>query len=123
MTSILHYYVVNICQPVVFSISKDFTATDDTPQANCTCHWDEFRCNTSLKCIKKHSVCDYEKDCDDNSDELQDCDHNKCNTLQFKCSNNRCIEASHQCDGTDDCKDGVDGGPSSDEIACKGITK
>ena len=115
----LLFRLVNYCNPSIFQESESFKPREDTPQINCTCHEDEFRCNSSYMCIKKHSVCDYEKDCFDFSDE-EGCEYFKCNTMQFKCSNDRCIEASHQCDGIDDCKDGKDGRRSSDEFGCKG---
>lgn len=75
------------------------------------CPGNKFQCENK-KCIPAHWRCDNEKDCADESDELNcprtDCDH----ATQFKCANGQCINKKWVCDLEKDCYDG------SDELNC-----
>ena len=79
--------------------------------SNCTCHAEEFQCNSSRLCIPLRSKCDIHVDCDDASDEIG-CELPLCIENQFQCNNRHCLERKFQCNGKNDC------GDNSDEIHC-----
>ncbi|XP_047139272.1 low-density lipoprotein receptor-related protein 1 isoform X1 [Hydra vulgaris] len=76
----------------------------------------EFRCVKSQKCISNRFLCDYIKDCDDASDEIN-CNYTECTAGHFQCQNKHCILLSHRCDNTDDC------GDNSDEVSCGSLVE
>ena len=47
----------------------DCCDTSVDPNCNKICKEDEVKCKTTFRCIKKSSLCDGTKDCDDYSDE------------------------------------------------------
>ncbi len=98
---------------------------------------DEFRCNSTNKCISIKFWCDGDDDCGDLSDEVN-CGNKtskfvynvlqivtcwnyvvinyyavQCSTNKFSCaSSNKCVLNSYKCDGDNDC------GDLSDETNC-----
>ena len=66
-------------------------------------------CEDKSECIPNDWVCDDVVDCDDRSDEHQDCPDDVC--LDFKCkTSGECIHTMLFCDGTPDCMDDSDEG-------------
>ncbi|RMC18574.1 hypothetical protein DUI87_04466 [Hirundo rustica rustica] len=53
-------------------------------------------------------VCDDEEDCEDGSDEHQQCPGRTCSSQQFTCSNGQCVPSAYRCDRVEDCTDGTD---------------
>ncbi|XP_053679237.1 low-density lipoprotein receptor-related protein 1 [Anopheles nili] len=78
-----------------------------------------IKCPNTTACYLPTWQCDGENDCWDNSDE-KDCPTAipTCPQEKFLCANGRCIPQSWRCDDEDDCTDAIEGGLSSDEIAC-----
>ncbi|BFZ10345.1 hypothetical protein BsWGS_13385 [Bradybaena similaris] len=72
-----------------------------------TCGALEFQCSSGW-CIQQDWVCDTERDCPDNSDELHNCPTDCSGEHQLKCNNGKCISREYQCDGDNDCGDGTD---------------
>ncbi|CAF92449.1 unnamed protein product [Tetraodon nigroviridis] len=81
-------------------------------EAQATCDDSHFRCLSDGECIPDVWVCDDEEDCEDGSDERQQCPGRTCTSNQFSCSNGACVPGEYQCDHTEDCSDG------SDERSC-----
>ncbi|CAH1271903.1 ST14 [Branchiostoma lanceolatum] len=80
---------------------------DRTDELNCTCEWNQFRCDNGL-CISDEFTCDNIDHCGDRSDERA-C---ACKRWEYACANGRCIRRTQECDDTDDC------GDASDELHC-----
>uniref|UniRef100_A0A8U8BUY5 Low-density lipoprotein receptor-related protein 2 n=1 Tax=Geospiza parvula TaxID=87175 RepID=A0A8U8BUY5_GEOPR len=53
-------------------------------------------------------VCDDEEDCEDGSDEHQQCPGRTCSSQQFTCSDGQCVPGAYRCDRVQDCSDGTD---------------
>ncbi|UYV78295.1 LRP5L [Cordylochernes scorpioides] len=70
------------------------------------CEAEEFRCHSGIQCISKTRVCDDTRDCNDGSDEAQDCKRD-CGEDELNCGD-RCLPKSQICDGTKDCSSGLD---------------
>lgn len=81
-----------------------------------------FTCISDQQCIPEYFVCDYEKDCNDGSDETL-CKPSKCKDNEFTCANKRCISKKWVCDKENDCRDGSDerdcGLKNQTQITCK----
>uniref|UniRef100_A0A8C4XVC9 Low-density lipoprotein receptor-related protein 2 n=1 Tax=Falco tinnunculus TaxID=100819 RepID=A0A8C4XVC9_FALTI len=73
-----------------------------------TCEGNQFQCQTDGECIPQSWVCDDEEDCEDGSDEHQQCPGRTCSSQQFTCSNGQCIPSAYWCDRVKDCTDGTD---------------
>ena len=59
-------------QFVAMTVPENYVDCCDTsvdPNCNKICKEDEVKCKTTFRCIKKTSLCDGIKDCDDGSDE------------------------------------------------------
>ncbi|XP_043497943.1 low-density lipoprotein receptor-related protein 2 isoform X2 [Polistes fuscatus] len=84
---------------------KDEEKCDSNVKA--PCQLDEFRCNTTQKCIEHSARCNHRDDCGDNSDE-EHCSFPPCTINQFRCSNALCLPLVFRCDGYLDCIDGSD---------------
>lgn len=69
-----------------------------------TCSSNQFRCNNG-QCIPSYWKCDTKIDCDDRSDEPNECIKLKsCNEGQFQCKiTQKCIPNDWMCDGDFDC--------------------
>ncbi|ODM91869.1 Low-density lipoprotein receptor-related protein 1 [Orchesella cincta] len=102
--------ILGLCAVLGFSYSQE-------------CAGNEFLCEDGKFCIPNSWVCDGDPDCDDESDENQNC----ATTVPtgpttspcpgFTCLNSgRCIIAEWVCDGDNDC------GDSSDEQNCDDVT-
>lgn len=71
-----------------------------------------FRCDGS-RCLRRSVVCDGTPNCNDGSDEAQNCTAIECESDQFQCvSTKQCIPKSWVCDHNHDCAD------LSDELNC-----
>lgn len=72
--------------------------------ADTTCSPNQFRCNNG-QCIPNYWKCDTKIDCDDRSDEPNECIKMKsCNEGQFQCKvTQKCIPNDWMCDGDFDC--------------------
>ncbi|XP_035685060.1 SCO-spondin-like [Branchiostoma floridae] len=89
-------------------VCDDLEDCDDrTDELNCSCEWDQFRCDNGL-CIPDYLTCDGRDDCGDWSDERA-C---ACTRWEYACANGRCIRKTQECDDRDDC------GDASDELHC-----
>ncbi|CAB3407219.1 unnamed protein product [Caenorhabditis bovis] len=66
------------------------------------------------RCIPEHWICDGHYDCDDKSDEQENCEH-KCGEHEFKCLSGICIPMGYVCDGEIDCGKLAEDGDRSDE--------
>ncbi|XP_014481783.1 PREDICTED: low-density lipoprotein receptor-related protein 2 [Dinoponera quadriceps] len=75
------------------------------------CRLDQFRCNTTQRCIDQSVRCNHRDNCGDNSDE-EHCNFPPCTNDQFRCANALCIPIAYQCDSYNDCND------NSDERSC-----
>lgn len=75
-----------------------------------TCQPTYFHCDNG-KCIPGRWQCDYDNDCNDNSDE-RNCTMRICSESEFRCSDGRCIRGTLKCDGDFNCED------QSDEENC-----
>ena len=86
--------------------------SDVNCQTNCTwpkckCAANYFQCDSG-GCVPGGTVCDFEQNCLDGSDELH-CNELLCPTSQMKCSDNRaCIDEENFFDGVEDCMDASD---------------
>ncbi|XP_072032689.1 uncharacterized protein [Amphiura filiformis] len=102
------------------TISAPTTEAGTTEMTGTTeCAEDEYRCRTN-ECIPSEYQCDYIADCDDYSDEIDDCE---CDTeIEFSCVTGGCVNITWQCDGVPDCYDGSDEGGnctcSEDQFTC-----
>jgi hypothetical protein len=69
----------------------------------------EFHClKHQPKCISLSRQCDGNRDCSDNSDEVN-CNVTACGYNQFRChSDGHCIYNTWECDGDFDCNDHSD---------------
>ena len=78
----------------------------------------EFHClKHQPKCISLSRQCDGNRDCSDNSDEVN-CNVTACGYNQFRChSDGHCIYNTWECDGDSDCND------HSDEMHCNTTSK
>ena len=77
-------------------------------QTYLSCSSDEFACHDGTKCIPTSYLCDLDKDCDDNSDELSPCGATTppCSSDQFACHDGiKCIPKSEMCNGDNGCVD------------------
>ncbi|CAG7828356.1 unnamed protein product [Allacma fusca] len=69
-----------------------------------SCAPDQFLCKDQLKCIPKSQICNQEIDCEDASDEPDDCPHVPCRDGTFTCKlSKKCIPSGWLCDGQADC--------------------
>ncbi|XP_072334658.1 basement membrane-specific heparan sulfate proteoglycan core protein isoform X2 [Scyliorhinus torazame] len=75
------------------------------------CPIDKAVCQNG-QCIPRDYLCDGERDCIDNSDELDCGTPSPCEPNEFKCKNGRCALKLWHCDGDNDC------GDNSDEVYC-----
>ncbi|XP_025078627.1 G-protein coupled receptor GRL101-like [Pomacea canaliculata] len=67
-----------------------------------------FTCNNGFESVPYTLVCDYRRDCDDNSDE-DFCVFPPCDNLKaYDCGNQQCIKQVEQCDGTEQCVNKAD---------------
>ena len=96
----------------VCACPEDFVLQPDGLSCRSNCSSSKFECENSLKCIHFWWKCDGHKDCEDGSDEPDDCPPSVCKPGQFQCDNGNCVHPLHYCDGRDDCQD------SSDEVNC-----
>ena len=87
---------------------EEFVLQPDGLSCRSNCSSSKFQCEKSLKCIPFWWKCDGQKDCDDGSDEPDDCRAFVCKPGQFQCENNACIRPGQFCNGRDDCGDGSD---------------
>ncbi|XP_048506028.1 low-density lipoprotein receptor-related protein 2 isoform X2 [Athalia rosae] len=71
------------------------------------CRLDQFRCNTTQRCVEQSARCNHKDDCGDNSDE-EHCSFPPCKSDQFRCANSLCIPMVYRCDGYEVCSDGSD---------------
>ncbi len=66
-----------------------------------SCLKTEFACSDGKRCIIEELRCNYDADCQDNSDELEGC---ICDlTTDFLCNSGGCINKNWVCDGKIDC--------------------
>ncbi len=65
----------------------------------------EFQCGDDI-CIPVEWKCDYFSDCEDSSDEINDCICTP--SIEFSCTGGGCIKRTWICDGQPDCVDGSD---------------
>ena len=71
-----------------------------------TCSPEQFAClSGKIHCIPRVWRCDNSDECEDHSDEMN-CP--VCNTDQFRCNDNQCIDNSNVCDGHPQCHDRSD---------------
>ncbi|KAG7275698.1 hypothetical protein CRUP_011325 [Coryphaenoides rupestris] len=76
--------------------------------AEVTCDQNHFQCLSDSECVPDVWVCDDEEDCEDGSDERQQCPERTCTSGQFRCNNGACIPNEYRCDLLPDCSDGSD---------------
>ncbi|XP_072017393.1 uncharacterized protein [Amphiura filiformis] len=71
-----------------------------------TCTEDEFSCDDGLRCIPESDRCDKIPNCNDHTDEINDC---SCDSSdEFRCVSGECIAKSWYCDRFVDCLDSSD---------------
>ena len=95
--------LTNVC-----SCPENFILGDDGLSCKSNCSSSMFLCKNSLKCIPFWWKCDKFDDCNDGSDEPEDCREFKCKPGQFQCKNSKCLHPTEICNSKDDCGDGSD---------------
>lgn len=85
---------------------------------NCECDSSkQFKCDNG-KCIQNEWKCDTMTDCDDGSDEPENCAVQNCTgSHQFACANGNCFSSTFKCDGDVDCQPN-----GEDEVGCEFVT-
>ncbi|XP_014662216.1 PREDICTED: basement membrane-specific heparan sulfate proteoglycan core protein-like [Priapulus caudatus] len=77
-----------------------------------TCPRGFFRCGDGIQCVDPRRLCDGRKDCNDGSDERENCDGKEevraCPSGYWQCEDGNCIDPRRKCDGRPDCPDGSD---------------
>ena len=91
---------------------ENFVLGSDGLSCVSNCSASMFLCEDTLKCIPFWWKCDGYDDCDDGSDEPEDCREFMCKPGQFQCLNEHCLHPTQICDNKDDC------GDKSDEENC-----
>ncbi|XP_078701573.1 prolow-density lipoprotein receptor-related protein 1-like isoform X3 [Branchiostoma floridae x Branchiostoma belcheri] len=87
--------------------AENFYLASDGKTCLSNCTSSQFECG-NFKCIPFWWKCDTENDCDDGSDEPDDCPPFVCRPGQFQCNNSDCTNPAFICDGDQDCSDGSD---------------
>ncbi|KAI1884878.1 hypothetical protein AGOR_G00214400 [Albula goreensis] len=87
-----------------------------------SCDGGQYQCVSDGECIPQPWVCDEEEDCEDGSDEQQNCPIRTCSSTQFRCTSGGCIPGEYRCDRLPDCLDGSDENnchyPECTELRC-----
>lgn len=106
------YFVTSVLLQVSALSVKSYANSSLVRVARATKKCNGFMCETSQKCIKSEKKCDGRVDCEDGSDEFNDCKSIECPGYLFTCDYGACIEMDTVCDKKKDCRD------NSDEVNC-----
>ncbi|KAM4836633.1 prolow-density lipoprotein receptor-related protein 1-like [Thomomys bottae] len=92
----------------------DLDCKDGTDEKDCDvealpCGPRQWTCASKDQCIPDLWHCDGQSDCRDGSDEAE-CLPKKCQTSEFQCDTQACLNLHMVCDGKEDCADGSDEG-------------
>ncbi|CDW53518.1 Low-density lipoprotein receptor-related protein [Trichuris trichiura] len=101
----LHTLIQNSC---IFSVKNVAWLMCSFTENLQSCFQYQFRCKDGSQCIRLSWKCDGSVDCQDGSDEPEDCVFPECGPGYFQCKNKRCQPVKFRCDYYDDCGDGSD---------------
>ncbi|XP_077000319.1 uncharacterized protein LOC143669622 [Tamandua tetradactyla] len=110
------------CVLAEWMCDHDLDCKDGSDEKDCgleklQCGSRQWSCASGDQCVPDLWLCDGQSDCRDGSDEAG-CLPKQCQSYEFQCRSQACLNISLVCDGKEDCADGSDEGGKCSPSTC-----